>query len=110
MKIVEGEWFRLPRLDTDNFRTLMSLGVKYDKMRGMMVNEGTNKNLLVTFLSEVLQEEVTIYKKCALCKNEVDCQNCEYDTECDYHNASSLCLCKDCLKSEENYASYVMCS
>jgi hypothetical protein len=108
MEIVEGEWFRLPHLGMDNFRTLMSLGVRYDKAKGMLIDEGTNKNLLVTFLSDVLKEEIIIYKKCAVCKNKVDCRICEYNSDCDYHNSSASCLCKDCLKNEENYACYIM--
>jgi len=108
MEIVEGEWFRLPHLEMDNFRTLMSLGLKYDKAKGMLIDDGTNKNLLVTFLTEVMREDVIIYKKCAICKNKVDCRTCGYNGECDYRNASSLCLCKDCLESEENYANYIM--
>ncbi|MGQ9781763.1 MAG: hypothetical protein ACUVQ8_05880 [Nitrososphaeria archaeon] len=109
MKIIEGEWFRLPRLGVDNFRTLMSLGVKYDKIKGMLVDEGTNKALLITFLSDVLEEEIKIYKRCALCKSEIDCGTCEYNIECDYFNASSLCLCRECSNGEENYAKYIMC-
>jgi hypothetical protein len=109
MKIVEGEWFRLPHLGVDNFRTLMSLGVKYDRVKGMLVDEGTNKTLLIAFLTDVLGEEVLIYKRCALCKSEIDCRICEYGTVCDYYNASSTCLCRECLKSEESYARYIMC-
>lgn len=108
MEIVEGEWFRLPHLGMDNFRTLMSLGIQYDKAKGMLIDEGTNKRLLVTFLKEILKEDIIIYKTCAICKNKVDCRTCEYNEECDYHNASSLCLCKDCLKNEENYINYII--
>jgi len=108
MEILEGEWFRLPYIGTEDFRTLMSLGLKYDKAKGMLIDDGTDKNLLVTFLTEVLREDVIIYKKCAICLSKVDCRTCEYDHKCDCYNSSQLCLCKDCLKSEENYASYIV--
>jgi hypothetical protein len=110
MEILEGEWFRLPYVGTDDFKTLMSLGLKYDKSKGMLIDDGTNKKLLVMFLTEVLKEDVIIYKKCAICLKKVDCRTCEYNHKCDYYNSSTPCLCKDCLKSEENYASYIMSS
>jgi len=107
MEIIEGKWFRLPLLGTDNFRTLMSLGVKYDKSKGMLVDEGTNKSLLIPFLSEVIKQDVIIYKVCAICETNIDCRICEYSSECDYHNSSSLCMCNNCLGREESYAFYI---
>jgi hypothetical protein len=108
VEILEGEWFRLPYLGTADFRTLLSLGLKYDKARGMLIDYMTNKNLLSTFLKEVLKEDITVYKKCAICAEKVDCRTCECNDACDYFNSSSLCLCKSCLKNEENYANYIM--
>jgi hypothetical protein len=107
MEIFEGEWFRLPYLGTDDFRTLMSLGLKYDKEKGMLIDDGTNKKLLVAFLTEAIREDIIICKKCAICTNKVDCRTCEYNDACDYYNSSPLCLCKSCLKSDENYANYI---
>jgi len=108
IEIVEGEWFRLPHLGTDNFKTLMSLGLKYDKAKGMLIDSETNKNLLITFLTQVLKDDVQIYKKCAICEARIDCRTCEYSSDCDFLKASENCLCSKCLEREESYAYYIM--
>ncbi len=110
IEIVEGEWFRLPRLGIDDFKTLMSLGLKYDKVKGLLVNSETNKNLFVIFLTQVLKDEVIIYKRCAICKARIDCKTCEYSSECDFLKASENCLCITCLEKDESYAYYIMSS
>ena len=108
MEIVEGKWFRLPRLNTDDFKTLMSLGVKYDRSRGMLVSYQTNKKLLIEFLDAVLKDQIVLYKECAICGKNVDCRDCEYKLKCDYYNASEKCICKECMAKDESYALYVM--
>jgi len=108
MEIVEGKWFRLPRLNTNDFRTLMSLGVKYDKSRGMQVGYDANKKLLIEFLENVLKDKIVLYKECAICGKSVDCRKCEYSSKCDYHNSSEKCVCEECLAKDESYALYVI--
>lgn len=108
MEIVEGKWFRLPRLNVNDFKTLMSLGVKYDKVKGMMINYETNKKLLIEFLENVLNDKIILYKECGICRKIVDCRGCEYSLECDYYKASEKCVCKECLAKDESYAFYIM--
>ncbi|MEM1985906.1 MAG: hypothetical protein QXG36_01480 [Nitrososphaeria archaeon] len=108
MEIVEGKWFRLPRLGVDDFKTLMSLGVKYDKSKGMMINYETNKKLLVEFLENVLNDKIILYKECGICGKNIDCRSCEYSLSCDYYKVSEKCVCDECMTIDESYAFYIM--
>jgi hypothetical protein len=107
MKIVLGQYFRLPRLGKDVFIKLMKLGVKYDKKHGFIFDDQTDVKSVVLLISDVLGEEVKLYTRCALEDDNVaPCDECLYKEDCDRKVVSFLCLCNDCYKSKDAFALY----
>ncbi|MEM4311004.1 MAG: hypothetical protein QXX95_01265 [Nitrososphaerales archaeon] len=106
MKIVLNEWFKLPRLGKETFIKLMSIGVKYDKTKGFLVNEGTNLLSFSSVIKEALREEVEFYPKCAIDELVTPCDICAYREVCDRKEISSKCLCDECYNNRDIFTFY----
>lgn len=108
IRILLGDWFRLPRVGPDVFSRLMRQArLKYDKKKGMfMVEPETNIGILTSILKEALNDEVVIELPCFVCGKSAGCGDCEYLDICDRTIVSSKCICKECFKQTDAYERY----
>ena len=80
MKIVMGEWFRIPRVGPDVFKRLVSeVGLIYDKYSGFKATSETDLVLLISVLRIALKEDVEVIIKCFICGAPVNCGKCRYN-------------------------------
>jgi hypothetical protein len=109
MKIVLGDWFKLPFLGKDVFQSLMRAGVKYKSGAGFMLTEETDVKMAVGIIASVTGEEAEIYLKCFICGKEA-CRGCPFISSCDRTSVSPACLCEDHsrLDSFDVYRKYFM--
>lgn len=102
MKIVLGNWFKLPFLGKDVFSALMRAGVKYSTGSGFMITEETDVKQAVSVIASATGENVEIFLKCFVCGKEA-CADCPYLSLCDRTSVSVSCLCGE---HSESFASY----
>ncbi|GBC74812.1 hypothetical protein HRbin06_00119 [archaeon HR06] len=106
MRIIKKEWFKLPRLGKEAFIQIMNMRVKYDKVKGFMVDDDTDLLSFSSFIKEILKEDLEVYLKCSLEGKVTPCDTCDYKPFCDRINVSSECLCDECYKNEEVFTLY----
>lgn len=106
MRIVVGAWFKLPRLGTDAFSSLMKQGVRYDRQMGFMLGPDTDVESVVKTLGRVLREDVDLQVRCFICLNPA-CPSCRYLPVCDRSRVSPMCLCEEHSAGHAAYENYV---
>jgi len=105
MKIVVGGWFKLPRLGTAAFSSLMKSGVKYDRESGFKLGADTDIESAVRTIEGALSERVELSLLCYVCLNSA-CEGCPYLEGCDRRRVSSMCLCGEHSAQGDVYAAY----
>jgi len=106
MKLVVGSWFSLPRLGTEEFRSMMKAGVRYEKGMGFMLTPGTDMREAVHLIERAIGERVELYLRCYVCLKEA-CGSCEYLDVCDRRSVSPMCLCMEHSSSYGSFEAYV---
>jgi|TARA_B100001964_G_C13654124_1_gene346085 hypothetical protein len=102
MKIIVGEWFRMPQVGGDIFRSLVKdAGLQYDKTRGFLASSETDLGLVTTILGNTLKENVVVLLKCFICGASIECEECKYKDACQSSKVFQSCICKDCDIKEE---------
>ena len=102
MKIIVGEWFRMPQVGGDIFRSLVKdAGLQYDKTRGFLASSETDLGLVTTILGNTLKENVVVLLKCFICGASIECEECKYKDACQSSKVFQSCICKDCESKEE---------
>ncbi len=102
MKIIVGEWFRMPQVGGDIFRSLVKdAGLQYDKTRGFLASSETDLGLVTTILGNTLKENVVVLLKCFICGASIECEECKYKDACQSFKVFQSCICKDCDIKEE---------
>ncbi len=102
MKIVVGEWFRLPWVGNDVYRKLVSeAGLKHDKAKGFQATSDTDLDAVASILGGMLREEVEVSLKCFVCGGSVECGGCGYVDICRPSAVSQACVCRGCGSGEE---------
>lgn len=102
MRIIVGEWFRLPQVEGDVFRSLVKeAGLQYDKTKGYLASSKTDLGLLTNILENALKEKVEVMLKCFICGDSVECAECKYNDVCKSSKVFQSCICKDCDGKEE---------
>jgi hypothetical protein len=105
MKIIVGQWFRLPRLGRETFALMMRQGVKYDQTNGFKIDYSTDVEAAARTIRSALAEDVELSLACSICGKEA-CPGCPYLPICDRKRVSSLCLCDEHSSAEDNYSLY----
>ena len=102
MKIIVGEWFRMPQVGGDIFRSLVKdAGLQYDKTRGFLASSETDLGLVTTILGNTLKENVVVMLKCFICGTAIECEECKYKDVCRSSQIFQSCICKNCDTKEE---------
>ena len=109
MKIVVGEWFRMPPVGADVFKKLVNeAALKYDKSNGFQATPETNLALVASILKEALHENVEMLLNCFICGGAVECSHCRYSDICGGSSVFASCICDDCENSEETPSIYAI--
>ncbi|MCS7116947.1 MAG: hypothetical protein RMJ31_06240 [Nitrososphaerota archaeon] len=107
MKIVLDEWFRLPKLGSDDFIKLVKeANLKYESKYGFKADINTNLPMVASILKSVLGKDVEFAIKCFICGKVIKCRLCDYDDICDKLRISPKCICNECEKKNDLYALY----
>ncbi|MDP7444728.1 MAG: hypothetical protein QGF64_03500 [Candidatus Poseidoniia archaeon] len=102
MKIIVGEWFRIPQVERDIFRSLVrEARLQYDKTRGYLASSETDLGLMTTILGNALKENVVVMLKCFICGTAIECEECKYKDVCRSSQIFQSCICKNCDTKEE---------
>lgn len=105
MKVKLNEKFKLPFLGKDAFIALSKAGLKYDrKSRMFFIDSDTNVELVNNILSELAGIKIIIPKKCAICDDLIDCDECDLNEACD--KKQIYCVCLNCLNTK-SFSDYV---
>jgi hypothetical protein len=113
MKILDKKGFKLPYVDSQTYRDLLRLGLRYDKQLRSYSAEGLDETMVeavLGLLSRILHEPVCFEQpsensrnnradqNCLICGKGFACDECRYFELCETKNVSSICVCGKCLE------------
>jgi hypothetical protein len=113
MKVLEKKGFKLPYVDSQTYRELMRLGLRYDRQLKSYSAEDldtANADSVLAVLSRILHDEVCFEQSkvpvqnrqaaqtCIICGKNFQCNECRYLELCETKNVSSSCVCGKCLE------------
>ncbi len=113
MKVLDKKSFKLPYVDSDTYRTLMRLGLRYDRQMRTYSAEDLEEDKaesVLELLAKILKEDVNFnqntslakpeqaVQKCLGCGKNFSCNECRYFELCETKNVSSSCICGTCLE------------
>jgi hypothetical protein len=64
------------------------------------------QNIMETAFELTKRESVITELKCFICGMKTGCNECEYLTDCEQRVVSKYCICKECIKQEEDFDKY----
>ncbi|MFQ5940721.1 MAG: hypothetical protein ACE5KA_03365 [Nitrososphaerales archaeon] len=108
IRILLGEWFKLPRVGPEIFSKLMRQArLRYDREKRMFLVEAeTNIAILTAILKEALKDEVVIELPCFVCGKSAGCGDCEHLDICNRTTVSNQCVCSNCYEQKDAYERY----
>ncbi|MBT8172270.1 hypothetical protein KJN74_05310 [Candidatus Bathyarchaeota archaeon] len=102
MVVLNKRSFLLPRIEREKFIRLLRLGLEYDRDSGSYNIRNFDKiEEIVDTLSSILNDEVTFFQNCIICKKVFSCSNCKYHKNCGTKNLPFECVCMKCLIDEK---------
>ena len=114
MKILNRKGFKLPYVDSETYRELLRLGLRYDRQqKSYSVEELDSANLdsVLELLSRILQDKAcfeqttqaaskpaTAAQTCLVCGKSFPCKECRYYELCETKDLPLNCICGKCLE------------
>jgi len=114
MVLLDKKGFKLPYVDSQTYRELMRLGLRYDREQKMYSAEELNLDetgSVLELLSRILHDKVSFEQAtsqpakkapttqtCIACGKKFACDECRYYELCETKGISSSCLCGKCLE------------
>ena len=99
MIVLNKKAFKLPRVDSSTWETVMRLGLQYDRAQlSYSVVSFNNIDKLLGILSEILNDTVCFTQTCLICGEDFPCQECRYYELCETKNLPFSCVCGKCLE------------
>jgi len=114
MVVLDKKAFKLPYVDSQTYRELMRLGLRYDREQKMYNAEMLSLNEIgsvLDLLSRVLHDKVSFEQAasqpaknapttqtCIGCGKKFACEECRYYELCETKGVSSGCVCGKCLE------------
>ncbi len=103
MVILNKKAFKLPRVETEKFKTLMHLGLEYNRNEGTFcIKSYDNIEKVIEAVSAILSNEVVFLQSCTICGKDFACTNCNYYEACTSRNLPFSCVCPQCLHDRKN--------
>ena len=101
MVVLNKTSFKLPRVERDEFISLMKLGLGYNRNQGCyFISNNNNIGKLMDTIASILNTEIVFLQSCAICSKAFSCSNCKYVDSCATKNLPFECVCPQCLNKE----------
>jgi len=114
MKILDKKAFKLPYIDSQTYRELMRLGLRYDRQQKSYSAEEldtANIDSILELLSRILHDKACFTQikeatgnkaraglTCLVCGKQFPCQECRYYELCETRDLPLSCICGKCLE------------
>jgi hypothetical protein len=114
MKTLDMKCFKLPYVDSQTYRELMRLGLRYDRTQKTYSVEELNSasmDSVLELLSKILHDKAcfeqttqatskpaTAAQTCLVCGKAFPCKECRYYELCETRDLSLNCICGKCLE------------
>jgi hypothetical protein len=105
MLVLNKDCFKLPRVEKNQFISLLRLGLNYDRAKGTYnIKNYNNIRKLIDTLSSILNEENILFlQNCIVCNNNFPCSSCNYTQSCTTKDLPFECVCHSCLKKGKTF-------
>ena len=107
--VLNKKGFKLPRVETEKFISLMHLGLDYNREQGLFsIKSYNNIEKLMDTIGSILNTEVVFLQTCTRCGKDFPCSECKYNELCTSKDLPFSCVCPQCLRDRKQYEEYLM--
>ncbi|HII86238.1 TPA: hypothetical protein HA273_06745 [Candidatus Bathyarchaeota archaeon] len=109
MVVLNRQAIRLPRVEKEEFISLLRLGLQYDRdQRTFSIGSCNQIEKLTTKIAEILKvEEVEFTQNCIVCGRDFPCIDCRYMESCATRNLPFECVCAGCLQQRKTVGEHL---
>jgi hypothetical protein len=107
--VLNKKGFKLPRVESEKFVSLMRLGLDYNRATGLFsIKNCNNIEKLMEAIGAILNTEVVFLQTCTRCGKDFPCSDCKYGELCTSKDLPFSCVCPQCLRDRKQFEDFLL--